>query len=127
MKVSQVQFKWLTTCVIWITYAVALASPAVSFFKPFLGIQALRLAWEGVNIIPELANLTLLLGWILLMFDKVHWAAIVATFGLLFALSALTLHGSGLLYGYYIWLSSHALLLIASLLGVIRFRRVSEA
>lgn len=127
MKVNQVQFKWLTSLAVWGIYAVALASPAIEVFGPVLGREALQAGWHGADIVPELANVTLLLGWILLMFDKAHWAAIIATFGQLFALSALTLHGGWLLYGYYIWLSSHVLLLIASLLGVIRFGRASEA
>ena len=127
MRVDQVQFKWLTSVAIWLTYVVAMASPAVEVFGPVLGSQALQLGWHGADIVPELANVTLLLGWILLLFDKVQWAAIIATVGLLFALSALTLHGGWLLYGYYIWLSNHTLLLIASLFGVSRFGGTSSA
>ena len=127
MKVDRAQFKWLTSVAIWLTYVVALISPAINFFGPILGIQVLKSGWDGVNVVPELANITLIIGWILVMLDEVHWAVIVATLGFLFALSALALYGGELLYGYYLWLASHTLLLIASLFGVSRFGGTSSA
>ena len=126
MKVNRAWFKWLVSIVIWIGYVVALASPAINAFGPLLGIQVLKVGWEGINVVPELANITLIVGWILLMLDELHWAVIVSTLGFLFALSTLALYGSDLLYGYYIWLSCHAVLLFASLLGVVRFGRASS-
>src|SRR5688500_10132553 len=82
-----------------------------------VGHEALRGLWEGVGVIPELANVALGVGVLALLGGKLGLAKLMGLLGAALALSALyvfDVYGSDLRAGYYLWLCCMLILTVAA-------------
>lgn len=105
---------------VWTLYAIALflpVSPSDGFFANMRGYDALLLGWSLPNwmgSIPELANICLILGSIALYRQNYGHASVIGVLGVILAGTAPLIYGTPPLVGYWLWISSIALLAVAA-------------
>lgn len=106
----------LFSVLIWGLYAIALFLP-VSANPDVTGMQALSMGWDGTGLIPELANVALLLGWAGLLLGRANFAACLGIVAVALALTApfiFEIDLNNLRMGYFSWVASCLVLAVAA-------------
>ncbi len=104
----------LFSVLIWSLYAVALFSPVGHNLD---GWGALQGGWGGLGVIPESANVALLLGWFGLLLGRTRLATGLGIIAVALALTAPYIYGvelQDLRAGYFLWLGSCIVLAVAA-------------
>jgi hypothetical protein len=113
----------LAALIIGLTYSVSFFLPAASIGdlagndKPVLGYDALLLGWSAFGVIPEFANVALLIGLIAYIKRFLGIAAASGWVAFALGLTAPGIYGvafSELGAGYFEWMCSFVLLAIVS-------------
>jgi hypothetical protein len=111
---------------VWLTYGLALATPVLDEYgmsgRPLLGFEALCMGWVGAGVVPELANVALIVGWVG-YFWRINILGLVGSvLALCLASTAPAVFGAGpgeLRIGFYLWVLAMVVLVVASVVEVV--------
>lgn len=122
--------RWIVSIAIWGLYGAALILPATligadtnTLQADVIGYEALLHGWGWPGTIPALANVALLLGWILFLARKARFAAAAGVMAVALSLTAPAIYEvkfSELGAGYFLWLASCVALAVPAVLGALR-------
>lgn len=127
---------WEWSFLIWMVYVAALVSPAANIADPsnpenvVPGFIAFQYGWIKLGFIPELANVALLVGWICLIRKDPQISAGCGILGVCLGLTAPVTYGIGLAemrVGYFLWLISNVLLILAAVFQIFTVSTTGES